>query len=148
MRFDPTVNAAIDYKFNVAHVTELRDHMVKLRDGHFGKKLGFYMGSYFEKDITRKNSWVPDYAGNRCGAVACLAGHAVLLSNCVIDDDDEDVFPYFPVAMRWLGLDSAQACYLFYGDWRSEEMDSCTPDQAIAQLNHMLATGDVWRDEI
>ena len=79
--------------------------------------------------------------GPRCGAPACIAGHATWLAGMWN--------PYGRIIARaaeWLGLDKRQACPLFEAIPQGMDDVKLTPRDAAATLRHLAETGEVrWQ---
>jgi len=77
-----------------------------------------------------------------CGTVACIAGHAALLT-------DPNAFTprragtAYNIARSWLDISVEQANKLFYALNFPGSIFDITEDQAVAALEHLRDTGEV-----
>ena len=142
MKQEPNLKPA-EATFNIVNVMLLRDHLVEMRDAPLRPAVGFNMLVYYA-DTQEDSIWdapIPDMCGHECRTVACIAGHATILSGVL---PGERNFDYFSPAKRWLGLSWSDASYLFGGDFDEvDTLDEITLDSVISQLDHMIKTGRV-----
>jgi hypothetical protein len=146
MKHQPEINSEIVYKFNIINVMRLRDHLTWIREKESSPQVGFNMSLYYGY-TGNESSW--DKSEHKCETVACLAGHAVLLSL----SDKEKIFPLIlgnsqlsitSRAKDWLGISPFEASYLFNGNFSSKKLiRHITLDETIAVLDHMIETGHV-----
>lgn len=94
----------------------------------------FFMGLWFASKPD--GDVLPTIHEMRCGTVACVAGHAVMLlgteqdrATCGVEIEAIPI-----VAAGLLGLNDRQATKLFHGPWR-------TPAEAACALRGMLLAG-------
>ena len=127
------LNPAITYRFNILNLILLRDHFVWLKSKEANPDVGFHMNYY----LTNTNEG-NDKSGHSCGTIACIAGHAVLVSG-----QKGFIQSYFNKAKRWLGLTEEEAVYLFNGSFTRKCIQDITLEDGILQLNHMIETGEV-----
>jgi len=114
---------------NVENILRVADAI----EQHSIPDFGFLMSDWMDNNVT-------DYKGDKCGTVACVAGHAyaVATGNLVPSEDLRTT------AQAFLGLDSITSDDLFcpytidIQDW-----EHITPDQAVRTLRHLAATGEV-----
>lgn len=84
-----------------------------------------------------------------CGTAACIAGFAWAASNGYRDSiPNSDHFHAFDTeteAAAFLGLGRQQRTDLFFPEYAALNFSPyhATPEQAVAVLNHLLATGEV-----
>lgn len=109
------------------------------------KDAGFNMTHWVSKagDFADTN----DKSNRGCGTVACIAGHAYMLSDkrrtvqtFSINNDRRDI-DVAGIAARWLGIDSYIAYHLFHSP--RHRRDEITLEQAIKVLEGLKATGQV-----
>lgn len=85
-----------------------------------------------------------DRTGRNCGTIACIAGHAYLVSGG--EDRDATSDDVVPAAQEFLDLKSGSADELFYAYGSGESMYDITSEQAIRTLEHLRDTGEVnWK---
>jgi len=147
--------------FNVVNMTFLRDHLVRLKDWPGDVHIGFNMSTYVGDNepmsaYTGNESLLPtihlkDWSGHNCSTVACIAGHATILSGMIpISDcsDPDDNIGYFEIAQKWLGLSHKEAGYLFMGEFEYNNildgLREITLTSTIAELDRILQTGTVF----
>lgn len=123
---------------------------------HHKKKLGFNMRAFYspEKEIWRSPLAHKDrYRNTDCGAVACIAGHAVAYFQSVRvlvelqtqDFEDGTDFRVFEIARKILDLEASEATRLFVPSV-GVTLDYITVDQAVTVLKHAADTGVIdWR---
>ncbi len=103
----------------------------------FADALGFNMGTF--KDPA--NDELADTGEQHCGSVACIAGWAeAVRTNSTSFVNDGFVGER---SAEWLGLDDDQTSDLFYGVVTWDDFIKTTPQQAVAVLRHLAATGVV-----
>lgn len=134
------LNPAVTYHFNVLNVMKLRDHLRWVGRKTSEPTLGFHMNYY--------KAWIgpsdyQDKSGHDCDTVACIAGHAVFLKEKHCTSSPPSTKNYFNTARDWLGLTDREAGYLFLGVFMHKPIDGITLDDAIFQLDHMIATGEI-----
>lgn len=99
------------------------------------------VGQNLEEDFGGDvESWGDDgvFAASNCDTVACIAGHAYIVSGIrTLDNDVQDAVQ--DVAQDWLGLTDNQADRLFLPNRR----DLRTREDAIKVLERLLETGEV-----
>lgn len=142
------LNPAITYSFNIINLLKLRDHLVWMQNLKSFPKVGFNMAVY------RRFSDLKylDMSEHKCGTVACIAGHAVILSKePILPDLCKSLYDdvnYFHKAMAWLELTADEAQYLFSGSFANGTSMSKIPlDRAIEELNYMVEHGHTSRTQ-
>lgn len=116
---------------------KLRDHLAWIQDSESNPETGFNMGSYF--------TFKPyaDTSTHNCGSSCCIAGHAILLSGKK-KNEAGDSTECREHAKNWLGLTDSEAKHLFYGYFSPiSNIDDISLEEGIAQLDRMIATGEV-----
>jgi len=135
MNTQPELNV-ITPTFNLINVMRLRDHLVWLGKKESKPKVGFNM-MYYHIKINRKDAaGICDESHHSCNTVACLAGHAAILSNKFCQNNNIS-----SIAKRWLGLKEEEAMYLFSGSFTRKYIQDITLDDAITELNFMIQNG-------
>lgn len=108
--------------------------------------VGFNMSDYFHiADMSSRRS--PYYRrlkhslvkalidnGNACRTTACVAGHIMLAFGL----EDDGVDPY-EMARRFLDLTKSEADSLFLGNFSMKMMNDITIEEAIEEMETMLA---------
>lgn len=136
MKTQPEFNPAITYHFNIVNLLQLRDHLLWMQEAGSNPEVGFNMSDY----MFNNHVHCIDHSGHECGTVACLAGHATLLSG-------QKAFyrtDYVKHASNWLNLSRKEYFYLFSGDFAHDQnlgLNWITLDEVIAELNYMIANG-------
>lgn len=120
--------------FNLINVMRLRDHLFYLNEKESKPKIGFNMAFY----RTKKGQFAGTYdiSHHSCDTVACLAGHASMLSNKFVKASQIS-----SVAKKWLGLTDQECMYLFSGSFSKECIQCVTLKETIAELDFMIQNG-------
>lgn len=108
------------------------------------KNIGFQMADFLQSNEILDQ----DMSGRNCGTVACIAGHAFVLSGGgKVHDSRLDIVDR---AQRYLDLSNEETNLLFYGNYVNRmghsnqvRLSDVTPEQAIAVLEHFKTTGKV-----
>lgn len=108
------------------------------------KTLGFNMDVF----CYTTNDMEDDMTGRGCGTVACIAGHAFHLSNTrrkAANTAKKRLpgYEFTDAAADWLELDETRASALFYAKGAGKDMSYIKPEEAIAVLENLKATGEV-----
>lgn len=125
---------------NIEKVSQLRDHLVRTKhrrtaEGFYGFNMELFYSRYSE------DRSVPSQEDTRyCNTSACFGGHAMVMVgrplHKVTHDDAQHV----------LGLDAAEADYMFYGEWGAGPLTAwnASIDDAIAYLNKVIDEKNVF----
>ena len=112
--------------------------------------LGFNMGPFFVPAAERDDEGyheAPDRSGHNCGTVACIAGHAIVLKNNIMNEPkrtEELGSDFLSEAAAYLGLDyPGNAQELFFAEGSGQYRDNIGAEQAVRTLRHLAATGTV-----
>jgi len=118
---------------NIKNARRLRERLIDSDN-----PVGFDMGDWFSHNDEPLNfePCVMDAVTNHaCGTVACIAGHAAILSwqdKKSVKDNVRDT------AASFLGLDRLSAQRLFLGMWSRKNMVDITIEEAITQLDRLI----------
>ena len=111
--------------------------------------VGFDMGEWFSHRgrVTVGEDIRNIVKFHSCGTVACIAGHAAILSGLPLKD-----VSFWKLAEKWLGLTGDESRILFFGKWKEDPnwddpdydpdsdffLSEITKEEAIAELQGMV----------
>lgn len=125
---------------NIENILKVADAIEK----HEVPGLGFNMGEV----VCEADGFNPDFSGAGCGTVACIAGWAIALESGA-EDGDQALNTYMDTgagiasAADWLGLPFSKSDRLFFARGADASLRDIKPEQAVAVLRHLAATGKV-----
>ncbi len=110
------------------------------------QNLGFNMGVYINTSVVSQ----PDHSGRNCDWIACICGHAYILSiDCPFEQArQEDANEIEEIAQLYMGLSDDQADELFFDLPAGLSLDWIPVDHAIGVLERLCNTGRIeWFEE-
>lgn len=111
---------------NIPNARKLVSQLQRLPDEKF------YMGVFQAHPEDFENYEIDRPAS--CGTVACIAGWALALNGGYEKSDSWEEF-----SAHWLGLSRDKAHSLFFGRWSRKGLNDITRQEAIDELNRLIA---------
>jgi len=125
-----------------------------MNKAHIKKLIAIFRGEKQLKDNRKPVLFDMDYfvMPQKCGTVACIAGHAAILSKEKISEEKGGADIDYLLACDWLGIEPEVGEQMFYHFTISDTDDyiirATTALDAANMLEHFLATGQVvWATE-
>lgn len=115
-----------------------REHILLVADAiehHKLPSIGFNMSC-----LMMEHGHYPDLSGRGCGTVACIAGHAVILSSPDTNWSKAFLNDIEDAAQKYLDIREDQAFDLFFAD-NGPDLTDITLEMAVRTLRHFAETG-------
>ena len=131
---------AVENAWKFDNLIKLRDHMMMLADPSASSKIGFNMWCFYP---TKASEIREDTSVHNCGTVACIAGHAAIISGYFKDTDGfQSTYHLTDHVRKWLRMNDTEFDFLCRNSplW-NYDIDLVTPADAVKVLNYMINTG-------
>jgi hypothetical protein len=123
-------------EINRENVQKVRDHIANLPPEHF--RMDWWVATLSERGYNHKPPSREQLINHTCGTCACIGGWTMALLG-----KTEDLLGPEDDAGKLLGLSASQADKLFYPHGTGKSYSEYTIPDAVAVLDHLLATGEV-----